>query len=58
MEEIKKEKYIESSPEPVSLNGTVEIANQMKNSVCKIYNNGSGTRFFLKFHINQNYYQY
>ena len=48
MEEIKKEIYINSSPEPVSLKGTEEIANQMKNSVCKIYNNGNGTGFFTK----------
>ena len=48
MEETKKEIYINSSPEPVSLKGTEEIANQMKNSVCKIYNNGNGTGFFTK----------
>ena len=48
MEKIKKEKYIKSSPEPVSLNGTEEIANQMRNSVCRIYNNGNGTGFFTK----------
>ena len=48
MEEIKKEIYINSSPDPVSLKGTEEIANQMKNSVCKIYNNGNGTGFFTK----------
>ena len=48
MENIKKEKYILSSPELVSLNGTEEILNQMKNSVCRIYNNGNGTGFFTK----------
>ena len=48
MEDIKKEKYISSSPESVSLEGTKEIIEQMKNSVCRIYNNGNGTGFFTK----------
>ena len=48
MEVIKKEKYIKSSPESVTLKGTEEIVDQMKNSVCKIYNNGNGTGFFTK----------
>ena len=48
MEAIKKEKYIVSSPEPLSLKGNEEITNQMYNSVCRIYNNGNGTGFFTK----------
>ena len=48
MEDIKKEKYIESSPEPVTLKGTEKILDQMNNSVCRIYNNRNGTGFFTK----------
>ena len=48
MEDIKKEKYISSSPEPVTLKGTEKILDQMNNSVCRIYNNGNGTGFFTK----------
>jgi len=48
MEDIKKEKFIASSPEPVTLKGTEEIIDQMNNSVCRIYNNGNGTGFFTK----------
>ena len=48
MEDIKKEKYIASSPEPVTLKGTEKIIDQMNNSVCRIYNNGNGTGFFTK----------
>ena len=48
MEDIKKEKYIASSPEPVTLKGTEKILDQMNNSVCRIYNNGNGTGFFTK----------
>ena len=36
MEDIKKEKYISSSPEPVTLKGTEKIIDQMNNSVCRI----------------------
>ena len=48
MEDIKKEKYITSSPEPVTLKGTEIILEQMNNSICRIYNNGNGTGFFTK----------
>ena len=48
MEDIKKEKYISSSPEPVTLKGTKKILYQMNNSVCRIYNKGNGTGFFTK----------
>ena len=34
MEDIKKEKYIASSPETVTLKGTEKILDQMNNSVC------------------------
>ena len=48
MEHIKKEKLIITSPEPVTLEGTEKIIDQMNYSVCKIYNNGNGTGFFTK----------
>ena len=48
MEDIKKEKFIPSSPESVTLKGTEEIIDQMNNSVCRIYNNGNGSGFFYK----------
>ena len=43
-----KEKYIKTSPEPVSLEGTKQILNQMNDSVCRIYNDCKGTGFFTK----------
>ena len=48
MSESIKEKYINTSPEPVSYKGTEIILEQMNNSVCRIYNNGEGTGFFTK----------
>ena len=48
MEVITKEKYIVTSPEPVSFEGTENIFYQMNNCVCRIYNNGEGTGFFTK----------
>ena len=48
MEDNLKEKFIKSSPEPVSFKGTKKILKQMNNSVCRIYNNGKGTGFFTK----------
>ena len=49
MEEI-KEKYLETSPIPVSIKGTETIISQMKNGICKIYtkNGTKGTGFFCK----------
>jgi len=48
MEEIKK-KYIKDSIEPVSINSTEIILNQMKKCVCKIHIKGiKGTGFFAK----------
>ena len=47
--EEKKEKYIQNSLEPVSINSIEVILNQMKNCVCKIYIKGTkGTGFFTK----------
>ena len=40
-----KEKLIESSPRPVSIESTEKILSQMKNSICKIYK-CNGTGFF------------
>ena len=48
MEDSKKEKYISTSPSPVSLKGTEKIIDQMNNCVCWIYNNGKGTGFFTR----------
>ena len=48
MTDNKKEKYIVTSPEPVSFEGTENILNQMNNCVCRIYNNCEGTGFFTK----------
>ena len=49
MEETIKEKLIEKSLEPVSLEKTKQIINQMQKSVCKIYINGiTGTGFFTE----------
>ena len=45
MEIIKGEKKINNFPEPVSINGTMKILEQMKNSICKIYK-ANGTGFF------------
>ena len=43
-----KEKYIEDYPNPITLESTETILNQMKNCVCKIYmdNGNKGTGFF------------
>ena len=49
MDEIIKEKYIIKSPEPVSLEKSEVIIDQMKKCVCRIYyNNNMGTGFFIK----------
>ena len=48
MEDSIKEKYISTSPEPVSYGGTETILYQMNNSVCRIYNNCKGTGFFTR----------
>jgi len=48
--EVIKEKYLETSPIPVSIKGTEIVINQMKNNICKIYtkNGTKGTGFFAK----------
>ena len=47
MEEMNKEKKIKYSPDPVSIEGTNKILEQMKNCVCKIkYKEIFGTGFF------------
>ena len=48
MEDSTKEKYIVTSPEPVSFEGTGNILYQMNNCLCRIYNNGECTGFFTK----------
>ena len=49
MKEINKEKKLNNGIEPVSIEKTEKIINQMKNCVCKIYINGStATGFFTK----------
>ena len=48
MEKGTIEKYIPTTPEPVSLKGTENILFQMKNCVCRIYNGCKGTGFFTK----------
>ena len=41
-----KDKYINTSPEPISLKGTEKIIEQMKTSICRINDKGIG--FFTK----------
>ena len=50
MKETPKEDIIETSPIPVSIQGTENILFQMKTSICKIYTKNEliGTGFFLK----------
>jgi hypothetical protein len=42
-----QEKYLKISPEPISVEGTKTILNQMQNFICKICGN-NGTGFFCK----------
>ena len=42
------EKFINNSPEPLSIEAIETILKQMKNCVCKIYNGKQGTGFFIK----------
>ena len=50
MENGQEEKYIPTSPEPLSIEATKNILEQMQKCVCKIYNGekGTGTGFFTK----------
>ena len=44
---IEKEKAIDNFPKPVTIEGSIKIIDQLKNSICKIENkNGNGTGFF------------
>ena len=44
---MNKEKLLEKYPSPITIEGTKEILNQMKNCICKINNDkGKGTGFF------------
>ena len=48
MVDNRKDKFMISSPEPVSLKGTEKIIDQMNNSLCRIFNNNAkGTGFFV-----------
>ena len=49
-----KEEYLSTSPEPITLKGTEKIIEQMKYSICRIYNNGQGTGFFVKIPYKSN----
>ena len=56
MEDIIKEKKVKNGIEPVSIEKTEKIINQMKKCVCKIYSNGStGTGFFTKIPYKNEY---
>ena len=52
MEDYEKEKFISTSPGPLSIEGVKKILGQMDNSTCKIYNNCEGTGFFTKIPYN------
>ena len=53
--QLKKEKKIAGSPDPVSISGTRKILEQLINCVCKIKVKGaSGTGFFCKVPLGNN----
>ena len=54
MDDFIQEKYIEKSPNPITIEGTENILYQMKNSICKIINNdgNKGTGFFCRIPYN------
>ena len=55
MVDTTKEKYMVSLPDPVSLEATQKIIEQMNNSVCLIYNEKrKGTGFFVKIPYKSN----
>ena len=56
MEEVKKEKEIKNSPNPVSIQGTKTILFQMQNCICKIIKSDgiTGTGFFCKIPFKTN----
>ena len=53
---ILREQYISTSPNPVSIEGTEKILEQMKKAICKIHKIGGikGTGFFCKIPYNSN----
>jgi len=55
MNTINYEIYREDSPEPISIENIEKILFQMKNCVCKIYQNGNfALGFFCKFPFQDN----
>ena len=49
MENIKEKINIKSLPDPISLEGTRKILEQMNNCVCRIHNNNKkGIGFFIQ----------
>ena len=52
MGDCQQEKKVNASPEPISLEGIQNILNQMKASVCRIYNIHEGTGYFTKIPFN------
>ena len=53
MEEFNDERFIDNYPIQASIKTTENILEQMKRSVCKIYNGREkGTGFFCKIHNN------
>ena len=52
MEDIICEKFLNDSPEPLSIKSIETILEQMKSSICKIYNGKQGTGFFIKIPFN------
>ena len=50
---ILREQYISTSPNPVSIEGTIKILEQMKKAICKIHKMGGikGTGSSAKFLI-------
>ena len=51
------EKYLTKSPDPVTIEGTEKILEQMRKCVCKIHvtNGIKGTGFFTKILYNSKY---
>ena len=52
MENIICEKFLNDSPEPLSIKSIETILDQLKNSIRKIYNGKQGTGFFIKIPFN------
>lgn len=52
MENIIYEQFLNGSPEPLSMKSIETILEQIKNSICKIYDGKQGTGFFVKIPFN------